>query len=223
MQNIKEKLDADEIIGLVIPDIEYNEILMEAAGFLSKYYGKILYISINKPYDKLTGKYKKNKIDLNKFYFIDCITRTAEDVQQKENCFFVSAPGTLDEIQAAVLDALREREIDLTLIDSPSSLLTYYERVDVLQFMHRLMTEIIVSGCEGIFPFQKEGAGSLKRSVEMFVDDVVYLSGGNGSSNANYAANPGLMLDEMILCFRRIAWNIQLGLAGIENKAGIFS
>ncbi|ODS41237.1 hypothetical protein BEH94_06040 [Candidatus Altiarchaeales archaeon WOR_SM1_SCG] len=175
IQEIKEKADANDIIGLVIPDIEYDETLVEAAGFLSENYNKILYISINKPYGKLTGKFKKNKINLNKFYFIDCITRTEKDVSSTENCFFASSPRALDEIQTSVLDALRKQEIDMALIDSPSSLLTYYEHADVLQFMHRLMTELIVSGCKGIFPFQKESAGSLKRGVEMFVDEVVFL------------------------------------------------
>ena len=217
IREIKEKADANEVIGLIIPDIEYDEMLIDAAGFLSENYNKILYISINKPYESLAGKFKQNKIDVNKFYFIDCITRTAGDAQPTENCFFVSSPRALDEIQTSVLDALRKQEIDMALIDSPSSLLTYYEHADVLQFMHRLMTEILVSECKGIFPFQKESADSLKRSVEMFVDDVVYLSGESGSSNVNHTMNLGLMFDEMLLCFRKIAWNIQLRLTGTKN------
>ena len=92
IQEIKEKADANEVIGLVIPDIEYDEMLIDAAGFLSKNYNKILYISINKPYESLAGKFKQNKIDVNKFYFVDCITRTAGDAQPTENCFFVSSP-----------------------------------------------------------------------------------------------------------------------------------
>ena len=185
IQDIKEKADANEIIGLIIPDIEYEEMLLEAAGFLSENYNKILYISVNKPYSKLANKFKNNKIDVNKFYFIDCITRTAKDVEQTENCYFVSSPKALDEIQNAVIDILREQGIDLTLIDSPSSLATYYEHTDVLQFMHRLMAELITAECKGIFPFQKEIAGVLRRSVEMFVDETMSLTGGVGSSNSN--------------------------------------
>jgi len=218
----KESLKTNDIIGLVIPDMEYDELLIKAAGLLCENYNKILYISINKPYEKLAGKFKNNKINLNKFYFIDCITRTARDAEQKENCCFVSSPRALDEIQTSVLDILKKQRIDAVLIDSPSALTTYYEHADVLRFMHLLMTKLIVLDCKGIFPFQKESAGMLRRSVEMFVDDVVYLSGGSGSSNANYV-NPGLMLDEMILCMRKISLNIQLILAGIKNNTGIFS
>jgi hypothetical protein len=32
------------------------------------------------------------------------------------------------------------------------------------------MSELLVAGCKGVFPFQKESAGTLKRSVEMFTD-----------------------------------------------------
>ena len=172
---IKESLKANEIIGLVIQDIEYEEMLMKVAGNLGEDYNKILYISINKPYEELVGKFEQNKIDPDKFHFIDCITRTKKDVQSTENCTYVSSQRALDEIQSAILDVLKKQRIDVTLIDSPSSLLTYYEHMDVLKFMHLLMTELIIAKCKGVFPFQKEGVGPARRSIEMFADNIVYL------------------------------------------------
>ena len=48
------------------------------------------------------------------------------------------------------------------------------------------MTKLIVSECKGIFPFQKDSAGSLRRSIEMFVDTTVYIDSDGGSSS-NYS------------------------------------
>jgi len=174
-KDIKEGLASKEIIGLVIPDVGYEEMLIKVAGILSKDYNKILYISINKPYKNLISKFKQNKINTNKFYFIDCITRTAKEQSQTKNSYFISSPRALDEIQTAILDVFREQRIDAVLIDSPSALLTYYEHMDVLKFIHFLAVRLVIAGSKGVFPFQKESKGPLRRSIEMFIDKIIYL------------------------------------------------
>ena len=173
--NIKEILNDDKIIGLVLPDVGYGKTLVKVLSALSRDYDKILYISLDKPYSELINKFKQNKINIDKFYFIDCITRTVKDMQSTENCCFVSSPRELDEIHAAVSDALKKHGIDIVLIDSPSSLLAYHEDMDILQFIHRLITVFIVAKCKAVFPFQKEGMELLRRGIEMFTDKTVDL------------------------------------------------
>lgn len=178
IENIKETLADKKIIGLIIPDLGYDEQLMKVVSALSKDYNKILYISISTPCESLSDKFKRMKINTDKFYVIDCITRTEKDVVMTKNCIYVSSPKALEEIQSAVLNIIRAHKIDLALIDSPSSLLTYYEHMDVLQFMHRLMSVLIISNCSGIFPFPRESEGPLRRSIEMFTNKVIQLEPG---------------------------------------------
>ena len=173
--NIKEILTKNEIIGLVTPDMEYEEILIKLLGIMSGDYNKILYISIAKPYESLIKSFERDEIDINKFYFIDCVTGTEKDVQSTGNCTFISSPRALDEIQTTIIDVLKNQKIDITLIDSAAHLSTYYEHTDVLQFMHRLMAELLVANCKGILPFPKESADSLRRSIEMFTDTTIYF------------------------------------------------
>jgi len=175
IENIKETLADKKIIGLVIPDIGYNETLIKVVGALSKDYDKILYISISTPCESLADRFRRNKINTNKFYVIDCITRTEKDFVMTKNCIYVSSPKAIDEIQSAILNIIRAHKIDIVVIDSPSSLLTYYEHMDVLQFMHRLMSVLIISNCKGIFPFPRESEGPLRRSVELFTNKVIQL------------------------------------------------
>lgn len=171
--NIKEIIGKSEIIGLVIPDIEYNETLISLACAVSKYYNKILYISINKPYESLAEKFRQNGTDVSKITFIDCITGTTKPVQSTKSCIYVSSPKALNEIRLAFIDAVDKNGIEVAIIDSPSSLLVYYEHMDVLKFMHILMAKLIISECKGILPFQKESSGALRRSIEMFTDATV--------------------------------------------------
>ena len=208
--DIKESLTTNKIIGLVIPDIEYDEMLITAAGSLSKEYDRVLYISVDKPYGELVGKFKQNKINPDKFHFIDCITRTVKDVSSTENCTYVSSPRALDEIQTTILDVLEKQRIDVALIDSPSSLSTYYEHTDVLQFMHRLMTALIIAKCKGVFPFRKESVGPARRSIEMFTDKMVYLGSSESGRIGSSSANLGAKFDKMILfCLMRLSWIIR--------------
>ncbi|ODS39551.1 MAG: hypothetical protein A7315_10920 [Candidatus Altiarchaeales archaeon WOR_SM1_79] len=165
--DIKENLDDSHIVMAVIPDMEYEEGLVRVAGILSKNYTKILYISINKPYEKLVGKFEKDGVNPDKFYFIDCITKTVKDVLPIKNCTYVSSPRALDEIKTSILEVLKKQRIDVALIDSP--------HMDVLKFMHFLTIGIINTNSKGIFPFQKEGVGSIRRSIRMFTDKTVYL------------------------------------------------
>ena len=175
LTKLSKNFKKNEAVGLLVPDIRYDEILMEFIYDISKNYDKILYISINKPHEFFINKFRENNVNLNKFHFIDCITKTTKDAESDENCTYVSSPKAIDEIQTQILDILREREIDVVIFDSPSYLLMYYEHMDVLRFMHMLTTKLIISECIGIFPFPKMSAGSLRRSIEMFTDRTINL------------------------------------------------
>ncbi len=66
---IKESLAKNNIISLVIPDIDHDEILIDVTCGVSRNYAKILYLSINKSYDKLMREFTENKIDAGRFLF----------------------------------------------------------------------------------------------------------------------------------------------------------
>ena len=57
ISNIKESLKNNDIIGLVIPDTEYEEKLIDVVCGMCGDYNKILYLSVNKPYEKLINKF----------------------------------------------------------------------------------------------------------------------------------------------------------------------
>jgi hypothetical protein len=205
---IKESLAKNDVISLVIPDVNYNEILIDVAGMVSREYEKILYLSVSKSYDELMREFTKNKIGADRFLFIDCITGTSKDVQSAKNCVYVSSPKAMDEMHRAILDILKEHKINLMLIDSPSALLTYRERMDVLKFIHLLVTKLTFLECKSIIPFRKESSGPMRRSIEMFVDETVHVAG-ESSQGSGLRLNPDAKLNEMILIIRKISFNIQ--------------
>lgn len=178
IKDIEKSLTSDEIVSLIIPDEEYDTMLIKIAGSLSKDYKKILYVSIDKPCKLLVSNFKQNKIDPNKFYFIDCITKNEKEVSSIENCTHVSSPMALDEIKEVIFHALEKQKIDVTLIDSISSLSIYNEHANVLKFMHSVDCKLIAKKSKGVFPFRKgkEKENIDKReSIEMFTDNTWHL------------------------------------------------
>ena len=113
--DIKQIFTDNKMIGIVIQDIECGEILIKVSGIMSENYDKILYISINKPYETLINEFKQAEINTDKFCFIDCITRTSEDVESTKNCTYVSSPKAMDEIQTAIMDILRKEKLYYTV------------------------------------------------------------------------------------------------------------
>jgi len=52
ISSLRKSPEENDIIGLVIPDIEYEEKLIEVVCRICGDCNKILYLSVNKPYEK---------------------------------------------------------------------------------------------------------------------------------------------------------------------------
>jgi hypothetical protein len=85
---------------------------------------KICYITLNKTCVFLSELFRKNNLDLEKFYFIDCISAVVKEPAKFKNCDFVSAPYELGEISKSVLKAIKNGH-NIIIFDSLSSLIPY--------------------------------------------------------------------------------------------------
>jgi hypothetical protein len=62
-----------------------------------------VYITVNQPYKVLSKVLEVNGIDINKMYFIDCITNAAGGGSEKsEHCLYMSSPSNLTELSLGV-------------------------------------------------------------------------------------------------------------------------
>jgi archaellum biogenesis ATPase FlaH len=167
-----------KISVLVIPEQKYTQHLLGILKTLSERYKLICYVSMNKPCNSLLDLMKENVIDTSKFYFIDCITKTAKIPEQVNYCTYISSPSALTEISLAVSNYfMNEAGADCFIFDSLSTLYVHESESTITKFVHYLMAKLKVVGCDSYFTVLKTDENStLMKDVHMFADQIVDIS-----------------------------------------------
>lgn len=139
-----------------------------------------IYITVNKPYQSLAQLFNENKINVEKIFFIDCITKTVGGKPQiTENCLFIASPQNLTELGVALAQAMeimKGKPNKFLILDSLSTLLVYNNAGTVARFSHFLTTRIRLSKLKGIFIIvEKEMDKKLLTTLEEFCDKTIKL------------------------------------------------
>jgi hypothetical protein len=173
--NLKKELKKGEIIVLVIPNAKYTAELPKIAKYLSGNFKATAYVSLNKPFETLEKNLKKAKVDLDKFLFIDGITKNANpQAEEKENCMFVKSAAALTNISLLINKTLKTGKFDSLLFDSLSTLLIYNESKIVGKFVHNMVNKIKNTKTTAVFTALKGDTNSaLLKEVELYVDKVI--------------------------------------------------
>lgn len=174
MFNVKKVFNG-VITSLAVAEDVYS--VMDIVQSANKNYKKICYISFSKPYHSFLKYFKMNKINPDKFFFIDCITKSVVKEPKKEkNVVFVSAPNAFGEINDAVRKTLMQRSFDIIIFDSLSSMLVYEKELFVTRFLHGLIPMIKGLDCKTVFIVLKGDVEvDLVRDLGMLIDNTVEI------------------------------------------------
>ncbi len=139
-----------------------------------------LYVTINQPYITLQNLFNREGIDLNKLFFIDCITQTAGGrAERTSNCLFINSPSSLTELGIALTQAIQAMPAGKKFIflDALSTLLIYNEAGTIAKFSHFLINKIKLLGLTGVvMSVEKEMDEKLLTQIEQFCDKVIDLT-----------------------------------------------
>ena len=172
--DIKEEIEKNQIVVALIPNKEYAARLEEIITILPQLYKNICYVSLNKPYNVLINRLKKSKIDIKKFFFIDCITESVEGKPVKDSVLYVSSPRAFTELSIMIKKILEKIKIESIIFDSLSTLLIYEETMNVIRFAQSVMTTLRVRNSNGIFICLKEDVNTdLIKDLNMFADKII--------------------------------------------------
>ena len=171
---IKKELSSNKTVLLIMPGIDYNEIIVNNLKQLS---GKsVCYVTLNKTHSSLVELFKKNKIDTKNIVFIDTISKTIKSVpDQTQGCYYCSSPGALTEISVTISKFLKHN-FEYLIFDSLTNLLIYQQKDPVAQFLSNLANKIRDSNTKAVFyVLSVKSQDELIKETEMFVDKVVEL------------------------------------------------
>ncbi|MBI5224987.1 hypothetical protein HY989_03885 [Candidatus Micrarchaeota archaeon] len=141
-----------------------------------------IYVTFNRPYETLLASLAKEKIDVDRLYFLDLITQTTgKRGERTENCIFLPSPRNLTELSIA-LTQLVERMGDTAgdrfiFMDSLSTMLIYNSAGTVAQFTHFLVSKMRIWNVGMIMvSMEKESDQKLISDLSQFCDKVIRIS-----------------------------------------------
>lgn len=174
MLNLKKEIGKNSLSSIVISELTDTH---KIARYAAQHHKKICYVNCSRPYQSLLVDFKINKINSSPFFFIDCITKTVVKKPKKEKkVIFISKPTAYEEIKKTVCKLLQQKQCDLLIFDSISSLLVYKKDVMVTMFLHGIMAMMKGFHCPAIFLLHSEDVEKKTiKQLGVVVDKIVYL------------------------------------------------
>lgn len=175
VQDLSRKLKANQVLLVLVPNEIYMKGIRVIRKQLARNYKSICYVNLNKIYPALMTDLKKDKIEIGKFCFIDCITSTAMSPPAEKNCTFVGSPGDLTGLSISISETLQKHP-EVLCFDSLSTLLIYCQGPVVARFVHDIIGKIRRGPTKAIFTALEEDTSSqMIRELGMFVDEVIHV------------------------------------------------
>lgn len=175
---IKKKLDnvqKNAIVLAIVPHQHYQDVNL----FLLKYWmdiskGSGVYISLNRPYKNLLDTLAAGKIDSKKLFFIDCVTKSEQDVP---NCYFLKTQQSLTNLSIAISTVIKTEKPDFVFLDSINTLALYNEMDAAVKFAHFLLTKLRANSVNGIIlGIEDEKNKQIITELSQICDKVIDLT-----------------------------------------------
>ncbi|PLW79788.1 hypothetical protein C0585_05910 [Candidatus Woesearchaeota archaeon] len=172
---IKNELLQNSTMAVIFPVVDYPNQINEVVKILGENYGKVLYVSLNRLYNPLKRKMQMDGVDISKFIFVDCATKTAvANPPEAQDCIYVSSPDALTEMSIAITKSIQNSYPDLILFDSLSTLLIYENPNVATQFIHSLTNKMNSFGIKIVFTvLDGEKEKPLISNLNMLMDKVI--------------------------------------------------
>jgi len=172
-EDIKKILNNNQVIVFSISHSQYSEKIEKLCREICKLDCNVLYVTLNKPTTVIESFLKNAKADLNKFYFVDCVSKL---LGAKKQVSVVSSPQALTELNITINKTLKKEKVDIIIFDSLSTLIAYNDSFMVVKFIHSFISNIRQLPTKILFTLLKEDEGNPAiKDVSMFVDKVTEL------------------------------------------------
>jgi len=136
----------------------------------------ILYISLSKTYKSIAMQLQQNNIDISKFFFIDTITSSLIEPVPVDNCIFLKTANNTKKLYQTIIKIIKERKINIIVFDSLSTLTTYKNMDEIINFTSLLTGSLSALNCSSVFICLKIDKNyRLIQHVKMNVEKLIEL------------------------------------------------
>lgn len=172
--DIVKELKENSVILVILPKTTFSENVLSLAKEISKPAKKCGFLSLVNLYSTALEKFKQNKIDTDKFFFIDVLTSLIKKTTDLPNCTFIDSPSNLTKLSIVYSDLIKIVGIDYAILDSLQTFLVYRDKSMVIQFIQTLITKSRMDNVKLLFTaIKEEGKEGLVNGLYPFVDKVI--------------------------------------------------
>lgn len=144
-----KNIPANSIVLTIIPTESYFDVNL----FLIKHWldknpsHKGAYVSLNRPFNNLSSSLISKKIDTERLFFIDCVTKKVQNI---DNCIFIGTQNSLTNLGIAISSLISKDEFSFLYLDSLNTLALYNGMDSAIKFAHFLITKLRSHNKNGI-------------------------------------------------------------------------
>ena len=176
-KNLEEKLNkiSDDSIILLETNAEDSfETSMASIKLLSDKHDNGIVLSASRPYVNLVNNYKKNDIDTNKMFILDCISKKYDGDKKSDNVMFLENVSALTDISLSLSDCMQT--IDgkkFIIIDSINTMLIHNKPHIFSRFIHGILTKMRLNGVGGLLILGDKTNKEVKAEITQLCDKVI--------------------------------------------------
>jgi len=171
---ILQQLNTKQNIVMIIKSKDYSKVLTDLNKQISKKFERICLVATSKPYKNLIKQLQDEGIDHTKYYFIDCCSKKSE-VNESEQCTYISSPQNLTQLAIAIAKTIKNKHVDLIILDSISGLLLYNDAVEVTKFLNNIMANLRSNHTKGIYTLLQEDLKGFLKTIFLSADAVIEI------------------------------------------------
>lgn len=176
------QIDNNELVLLIVSSEAVDEVNREILDyFINKKKAVCIYTTFTKPHKVVLKNLKKNTINTDRIFFIDCATPVSESAEiSGTNKVIFCQPQSLTNISISITTALKnlpKNKNTVLILDTITTLVLYNDVNTVIRFIRHLSGEIRKYGVKSLlFTLEEESNKSIISEVSHFCDVSLKLS-----------------------------------------------
>jgi hypothetical protein len=175
IDKIIKKLPEGWIVLIRTTSEKSSEISLNSIKLLTgKTYTGIV-VSANRPYQNLSSIYKSSKIDMEKIFVIDCVSKGGQGTSKSKNVLYSGSISSLTDISLLISRLIGKiKGKKFLFIDSISTMMIHNEPNVFARFMHSLITLLRIKEINGmLFTIDGKSGKEIEAEIAQLCDHVI--------------------------------------------------
>jgi len=148
LSNEMDGMTDDFVVLTILPREGYEELNMHMVNIMVNQLKSMgVYITVNRPYHNLIKVMKRNGIDHQNIFFIDCVS---EKGAEAENAVFLKSAQSLTNIGISLNPIYKSKKHSFIFLDSLDGLSIHHDPNIIIKFVRSMINKIRMHTMNGV-------------------------------------------------------------------------